>query len=183
MVVRQQQQLLATNVAVTAGTPITDTDRINTVTTQKRYYKAPPPSMADDTFVISLGESVEIDPQTYLLNLALTGRVIENIPADHEEYTQYVRDTAAFVYEVSSNTTLEAIYISTNADSQEEDLIRLKGLKEGTTTLRLMATMGMTVISSDMAVKVLENHEPRFAVTEATLCGMSIKKIQWVELM
>ena len=152
-----------------AGTPIDDANRVSTVTTQKRYYKAPPPSMADDTFVLSLGESVEIDPQTYLLNLALTGRDDFNIPADHEEYAQYVRDTATFVYEVSSNTTLEAIYISTDADSQAEDLIRLKGLKEGTTNLTLMATMGMETITSTMAVKVLENHEPRFAVTEANL--------------
>lgn len=154
-----------------AGTPILDENRVGTVTTPKRYYKAPPPSMADDTFVLSLGETVEIDVQTYLLNLALTGREVNNIPNDHEEYSQYVRDSATVTYAVTSNATFEAIYISTDANAQNEDLIRLKGLKEGTANLTLVATiMGeMPPITTSMAVKVLENHEPRFAVTEATL--------------
>lgn len=161
----------STSATEAVGTPIDDANRVGTVTTPKRYYKAPPPSMADDTFVLSLGETVEIDVQTYLLNLALTGREVMNIPNDHEEYSQYVRDSATVTYAVTSNATFEAIYISTDADAQNEDLIRLKGLKEGTANLTLVATvMGeMPPIMTSMAVKVLENHEPRFAVTEATL--------------
>lgn len=147
------------------GTP-TPTE---TVTTQKRYYKAPAPSMADDTFVISTGESVEIDPQTYLLNLALTGREVVGVAADATEYPQYVRDSADVMYSITSNTTVEALYISTDSATQEEDLIRLKGLKDGTTNITLVATIGTNTMMSSMDVKVLENHEPRFTVTEASV--------------
>ena len=154
----------------TADPPVFDTPT-DTVTTLTRYYKHRAPSMRDDTFVISLGENVEIDPQTYLLNLALTGREIPGVPATEATYPEYVRDSATVTYSVNSNTTFEAIYISTDAASQAEDLIRIKGLKEGTANLTLMATiMGeMGSIMTSMAVKVLENHEPRFTVTEATV--------------
>ena len=131
-------------------------------------------STVDNTFKISLGESVEIDPQTHLLNMALHGRVIENIAADATTYNEYVRGTAdenvVFTYAISSNKFVDVLYISTDPNSQTDDLIRLKGLEDGTSTLTLMVTMGgETVVSTRMSVKVLENNAPRFAVTEASV--------------
>ena len=90
------------------------------------------------------------------------------------DYAEYVRgaadDNVVFNYAITSNSFVEALYISTDPNTQEDDLIRLKGLEDGTTNLTLMVSMGgMTVLSTRLSVKVLENHEPRFAVTEATL--------------
>ena len=45
---------------------------VNTVTPLRGYGVVSP--MVDNTFVLSTGESVEIDPQTYLLNMAIHGR-------------------------------------------------------------------------------------------------------------
>lgn len=134
----------------------------------------------DNTFVLSLGESVEIDPQTYLLNVALHGRddfgltVGETANATGGDYAEYVRgaadDNVEFTYAITSNSSVEALYITTDPNSQEDDLIRLKGLKDGTTNLTLMVSMDMMpVFSTRMTVKVLENHEPRFTVTEASV--------------
>ena len=125
----------------------------------------------DSAFKISLGESVEIDPQKYLLNLALTGRMVNNVPDDDAGYNEYVRDSADVTYAITTNATVEALYISTDSASQTEDIVRLKGLKEGTTTLTLVTTIDgddMNKIMTYMDVKVLENHAPRFAVNEAT---------------
>ncbi len=133
----------------------------------------------DNTFVLSLGESVEIDPQTYLLNMAIHGRADFGIDVDATgttagDYSEYVRgaadDNVVFTYAITSNSSVEALYISTDPNTQTDDLIRLKGIKEGTTNLTLMVSMDMMpVLSTRMSVKVLENHDPRFAVTEATL--------------
>ena len=151
---------------------------INTVMPLRGYGVVSP--TVDNTFVLSTGESVEIDPQMYLLNMAIHGRDDFGIDVGatggaNGDYAQYVRgaadDNVVFNYAITSNTSVEALYISTDPNTQEDDLIRLKGLKDGTTNLTLMVTdaMGMTVLSTRMSVKVLENHEPRFAVTEATL--------------
>ena len=146
---------------------------IETVTTQKRYYKERAPSTVDNTFELSTGESVELDPQMYWLNLALHGRDVPGVTADVTEYSQYVRGTAeepvTVMYAITSNVFVDSIYVSTDPNSQVEDIVRLKGLKDGTSNLTLIATMGMTTISASMTVKVLENHEPIFNVTEANV--------------
>lgn len=156
--------------AATTGNDGTD----DTTTLQPLRGYSQVSSTVDNTFKISLGESVEIDPQTHLLNMALHGRVIENIAVDATTYNEYVRGTAdenvVFTYAIASNKFVDVLYISTDPNSQTDDLIRLKGLEDGTTNLTLMVTMGgMTVLSTRMTVKVLENHEPRFAVTEASV--------------
>ncbi|MXW06734.1 MAG: hypothetical protein F4X56_01155 [Gammaproteobacteria bacterium] len=151
---------------------------IDSVTPLRGYGVVSP--MVDNTFVLSTGESVEIDPQEFLLNMAIHGRDDFGIDVGatggaNGDYAEYVRgaadDNVVYTYAITSNTSVEALYISTDPNTQEDDLIRLKGLKDGTTNLTVMVTdaMGMTVLSTRMSVKVLENHEPRFEVTEATL--------------
>ena len=120
-----------------AGTPTATTD----VTPLRGYGKTGTGTTAmDHTFVISTGESVEIDPQTYLLNMAIHGRDDFGIDVGatggaNGDYAEYVRgaadDNAVFNYAITSNTSVEALYISTDPNTQEDDLIRLKGLKDG----------------------------------------------------
>ncbi|MXZ56762.1 MAG: hypothetical protein F4227_07090 [Gammaproteobacteria bacterium] len=156
------------------GTPTA----IATVTPLRGYSN--PTGPVDNTYVLSLGESVEIDPQTHLLNMALHSRddfgldVGETDNTAGGDYAQYVRGAAdenvVFTYAITSNTFVESLYIDTDPNSQVDDLIRLKGLKDGTSNLTLMVSMGgMPVLTTRMTVKVLENHEPRFTVTEATV--------------
>ena len=73
------------------------------------------------------------------------------------------------MYAITSNKFVESLYVSTDPNSQAEDLVLLKGLTDGTSNLTLVATMGMNTISAQMTVKVLENHVPLFTVTEASV--------------
>ncbi len=131
---------------------------------------------ADNTFKLSTGETVEIDPQVYFMDLAVVGREIEGVLATKPlEYERYIRGTAdepvtVTSYRLTSNRFVETLYVSTDPDSQAEDIVRLKGLAEGTSNITLIATIGgVELVTSVMAVKVIENHAPRFAVTEASL--------------
>ena len=157
--------------AATSGIAGDPAAAIATVTTQKRYNN--PTGPADNTFELSTGESVELDPQDYLLNLALHGREVMNIADTETTYHEYVRGTAdepvVVTYAITSNVFVESLYLSTDPNSQTDDLVRLKGLKEGTSNLTLMATIGTQTFSASMTVKVLENHAPIFNVTEANV--------------
>lgn len=159
-----------TSAAATAGLT-TGPAAISTVTLLRGYWDPPEEAGAtpvDHTFVLSMGESVEIDPQTYLLNMALHGRddfgqetTDTTTTPDVGGYAEYVRgdvdNPVELTYTITSNAFVETLYISTDPNMQTDDLIRLKGLKEGTPTLTLMAMMnGMTVARTTMRVKVLE---------------------------
>ena len=165
------------SMAATSGFVMADgtvaTALIETVTTQTRYYKAGPPPKVDNTFELSTGETVELDPKEYLLNLALHGRDDFGLAVDATEYNEYVRGTevapVTVMYAITSNKFVESLYVSTDPNSQAEDLVLLKGLTDGTSNLTLVATMGMNTISAQMTVKVLENHVPLFTVTEASV--------------
>lgn len=164
-----------------ATTDLTTTPITGTQTAQLPIQYIDPTGPTDNTYELSMGETVEIDPETYFMSLALSGRVIPGVSdadmtvADNvTEYDRYLRGTNAApgvvaTYAIASNKFVDVLYISTDPNSQAEDLVRLKGLEEGMTNLTLVASLGMETITSVMRIKVIENHEPRFSVTEATV--------------
>lgn len=140
----------------------------------------PAQSMSMTPFKMSMGETLEIDPEDHFMSLALKGREITGLDrtttADTAtEYDRYIRGTyddpvIADGYAIASNKYVDVLYVSTDPNSQEEDLIRLKGLEEGTTSLTLVATISpMETVTSVLWVQVIENHVPRFSVTEASV--------------
>ena len=131
-----------------------------------------------DPYTVSVDETVDLDISAF---------IDPEIDEDAEEVTDSPgttdqtddRDQRPFgttftITATAGNTAVRVEHITDDDMDHTDDILRLHGLSEGTYTVVLTATamfggMAGDVIMARIPVKVVENHEPMFRISEATV--------------
>ena len=132
-----------------------------------------------EPYTLSVDETVDLDISDFI------NPDIDTDPEDVTDDTSGATDnendnmeraegTSFMITATAGNTAVRVEHITDDDMDHTDDILRLHGLSEGTYTVVLTATamfggMAGDVIMASIPVKVVENHEPMFRISEATV--------------
>ena len=132
-----------------------------------------------EPYTLSVDETVDLDISSFIS--PEIDEDAEEVTADDTGTTDQTDDrdqrpvgTTFMITATAGNTAVRVEHITDDDMDHTDDILRLHGLSEGTYTVVLTATamfggMAGDVIMASIPVKVVENHEPMFRISEATV--------------
>ena len=133
-----------------------------------------------EPYTVSVDETVDLDISDFIdpeIDESATD-VTADDPTNTDDPTndnmQRPVGTSFMITATAGNTAVRVEHITDDDMDHTDDILRLHGLSEGTYTVVLTATamfggMAGDVIMASIPVKVVENHEPMFRISEATV--------------
>ena len=137
-----------------------------------------------DPYTVSVDETVDLDISDFIdpeIDESATDEDADDATPgadgdDDDTNDAYQRPfgTSFMITATAGNTAVRVEHITDDDMNHTDDILRLHGLSEGTYTVVLTATamfggMAGDVIMASIPVKVVENHEPMFRISEATV--------------
>lgn len=135
---------------------------------------------AMNPYTLSVDETVDLDISEFISPIidenAADVTVDDPTAVDDptNDNAQRPMDTSFMLTATAGNTAVRVEHITDDDMTHTDDILRLHGLSEGTYTVVLTATamsggMAGDVLTASIPVKVVENHEPMFRISEATV--------------
>ena len=134
-----------------------------------------------EPYTLSVDETVDLDISSFIspeIDEDATDEVTADLRTEMTDQTddqdQRPVGTTFMITATAGNTAVRVEHITDDDMDHTDDILRLHGLAEGTYTVVLTATamhsmMAGDVITASIPVKVVENHEPMFRISEATV--------------
>ena len=132
-----------------------------------------------EPYTLSVDETVDLDISSFIS--PEIDEDAEEVTSDGTGATDQTDDqdqrplgTSFMITATAGNTAVRVEHITDDDMDHTDDILRLHGLSEGTYTVVLTATamfggMAGDVVTASIPVKVVENHEPMFRISEATV--------------